>query len=125
MPGRLTLEDTAADQRSAARVIDFLANRPVTHVLGGHVERDLAGHTYVEGVTYHPNERRLELSRKDLMKLRSALASFNGFYASHGNYSITHPMHNLLAVLCAALVLLSVLGFALYRLLLWWRRCRG
>jgi hydroxyacylglutathione hydrolase len=125
MPGRLTLEDTAADQRSAARVIDFLANRPVTHVLGGHIERDLAGHTYAEGVTYHPNERRLELSRKDLMKLRSALASFNGFYASHENYSITHPMHNLLAVLCAALVLLSVLGFALYRLLLWWRRCRG
>ena len=43
MPGRLTLEDTAADQRSAARVIGFLANRPVAHVLGGHIERDTAG----------------------------------------------------------------------------------
>lgn len=124
MPGRLTLEDTPADQRSVARVIDFVANRPVTHVLGGHVERDLAGHTYAEGVTYHPNERPLELSREDLMKLPSALASFNGFYTSHENYSITHPMHNLLAVFCAALVLLSVLAFALYRLLLWWRRRR-
>ena len=122
MPGRLTLEDKAVDQKSAARVIDFLANRPVTHILGGHIERDLAGHTYAEGATYHPNERPLELSREDLMKLPSALASFNGFYASHENYSITHPMHNLLAVLCAAFVLLSVLGFALYRLLLWWRR---
>src|SRR6266704_1702455 len=124
MPGRLTLEDTAADQRSAARVIDFLTNRPVTHVLGGHIERDLAGHTYAEGATYHPNERPLELSREDLMKLPAALASFNGFYASHENYSITHPMHNLLAVLCAAFVLLSVLGFASYRLLLSWRRRR-
>ena len=122
MPGRLTLEDTAADQRSAARVIDFLTNRPVTHVLGGHIERDLAGHTYAEGATYHPNERPLELSREDLMKLPAALASFNGFYASHENYSITHPMHNLLAVLCAAFVLLSVLGFASYRLLRRWRR---
>ena len=121
MPGRLTLEDTAADQRSAARVIDFLANRPVTHVLGGHIERDLAGHTYAEGATYHPNERPLELSREDLMKLPAALASFNGFYASHENYSITHPMHNLLAVLCAAFVLLSILAFASYRFLLWWR----
>ena len=125
MPGRLTLEDTAADQRSAARVIDFLTNRPVTHVLGGHIERDLAGHTYAEGATYHPNERPLELSREDLMKLPAALASFNGFYASHENYSITHPMHNLLAVLCAAFVLLSVLGFASYRLLRRWRRRRA
>jgi len=121
MPGRLTLEDTAVDQKSAARVIDFLANRPVTHILGGHIERDLAGHTYAEGATYHPNERPLELSREDLMKLPSALASFNGFYASHEDYSITHPMHNLLAVLCAAFVLLSVLAFASYRSLLWWR----
>ncbi|HXM48592.1 MAG TPA: MBL fold metallo-hydrolase, partial [Pyrinomonadaceae bacterium] len=124
MPGRLTLEDTAADQRSAARVIDFLASRPVTHILGGHIERDLAGHTYAEGATYHPNERPLELSREDVMKLPSTLASFNGFYASHENYSITHPMHNLLAVLCAAFVLLSVLGFVSYRLLLSWRRRR-
>src|SRR6266403_3431729 len=124
MPGRLTLEDTAADQRSAARVIDFLASHPVTHVLGGHIERDLAGHTYAEGATYHPNERPLELSREDVMKLPSTLASFNGFYASHENYSITHPMHNLLAVLCAAFVLLSVLGFVSYRLLLSWRRRR-
>lgn len=124
IPGRLTLEDTAADKKSAARVIAFLANRPVTHILGGHIERDLAGHTYPEGATYHPNERPLELSREDLMKLPSALHSFNGFYASHENYSITDPMHNLLAVLCAALVLLSVLGFVSYRLLRRWRRRR-
>jgi hypothetical protein len=57
-------------------------------------------------------------------KMPLALASFNGFYASHENYSITHPMHNLLAVLCAAFVLLSVLGFASYRLLLRWRHGR-
>ena len=126
MPGRLTLEDIAADEKSAARVIEFLANRPLTHVVGGHIERDLAGHTYVQGVTYHPNERPLELSREDLMKLPLALASFNGFYAAHENYSITQPMHNLLAVLCAAFVLLSVLVFASYRLLLRWRHrhCR-
>src|SRR5438046_2173482 len=124
LAGRLTIEDTAAEKRSAARVIAFLANRAVAHVLGGHIERDTAGHTYAEGATYHPNERALELSRQDLVKLPSALASFNGFYASHENYSITQPMHNLLAVLCAAFVLLSVLAFALYRLLLGWRRRR-
>jgi hypothetical protein len=65
------------------------------------------------------------LSRDDLMKLPSALASFNGFYASHENYSITQPMHNLLAVICTAFVLLSILGFALTRLLLRWRHRRS
>ena len=124
MPGRLTLEDTGADKRSAARVIDFLATRPVAHILGGHIERDMAGHTYAEGSTYHPNERPLELSRQDLLALPSALASFNGFYASHENYSITHPMHNLLAlaVLAVAVLILIVWGV---RRLLRRRRRRG
>ncbi len=122
LAGRLTIEDTAAEKSSAARVIAFLANRPVAHTLGGHIERDTAGHTYAGGATYHPNERALELSRQDLVKLPSALASFNGFYASHENYSITHPMHSLLALLFAAFVLLSVVAFVIYRLLRWRRR---
>ena len=76
----------------------------------------MTGHTYAEGSTYHPSERPLELSREDLMKLPSALASFNGFYASHENYSITHPIHNLLTVLVAALALLFVVILIIYRL---------
>jgi hypothetical protein len=50
-----------------------------------------------------------------LMKLPSALASFNGFYASHENYSITHPMHNLLALLVVACALLFVVILMVYR----------
>jgi hydroxyacylglutathione hydrolase len=122
MPGRLTLEDTDADKKSAARVISFLATRPLRYILGGHIERDVAGHTYAEGSTYHPSERPLELSRGDLMKLPSALRSFNGFYASSENYSITHPMHNLLALLVAALALLFVVSLIVYRFV---RRRRG
>ena len=122
MPGRLTLEDIGADKKSAARVISFLGTRPLAHILGGHIERDITGHTYAEGSTYHPSERPLELSREDLMKLPSALASFNGFYASHENYSITHPMHNLLALLVAALALMFVVTLIVYRML---RRRRG
>src|SRR5436190_3304894 len=122
LPGRLTLADTGADKRSAERVIDFLATRSVAHILGGHIERDIAGHTYAEGSTYHPNERPLELSRPDLLALPSALASFNGFYASHENYSITHPMHNLVALLFGALASLTVVVFVLRRF--WQRRRR-
>jgi len=122
MPGRLTLEDTGADKKSAARVISFLGTRPLAHILGGHIERNTTGHTYAEGSTYHPSERPLELSREDLVKLPSALASFNGFYTSYENYSITHPMHNLLALLVAALALVFVVSLIVYRML---RRRRG
>ena len=46
----------------------------------------------------------------------SAIADgFNGFYASHENYSITHPMHNLLALLVVACALLSVVILMVYR----------
>jgi glyoxylase-like metal-dependent hydrolase (beta-lactamase superfamily II) len=121
LPGRLTIEDTAADRKSVARVIEFLAARPVAHILGGHIERDLGGRSYAEGSTYHPNERALELSRQDLLTLPSALATFNGFFASHENYSITHPMHNLLVLLFATVALLSIVVFALRR---WWKHRR-
>ena len=124
MPGRLTLEDIGADKRSAARMIEFLTNRPLTHILGGHIERDVNGRTYSEGSTYHPNERPLEFSREDLLKLPAALASFNGFYGSYENYSITDPMHNLLALLFGVVALLSLVIFGLYRLLLRRRRRR-
>jgi hydroxyacylglutathione hydrolase len=112
LPGRLTIEDTAADRKSVARVIEFLAGRPVAHILGGHIERNVAGHTYAQGSTYHPNERALELSRQDLLTLAAALKNFNGFYASHENYSITHPMHNLLLLLFAVATLVAVIVFA-------------
>jgi glyoxylase-like metal-dependent hydrolase (beta-lactamase superfamily II) len=38
LPGRLLIEDTAAYHESALRVIDFLKTRPLTHILGGHIE---------------------------------------------------------------------------------------
>jgi len=44
MPARLTIEDSAAYHASAARVVDFVQARPLTHILGGHIELDTAGH---------------------------------------------------------------------------------
>ena len=81
LPGRLLIEDTAAYHQSALRVIDFLKTRPLTHILGGHIELDTAGHAYRFGSHYHPNERRLELAREDLTALPAAFESFNGFQA--------------------------------------------
>src|SRR6266487_2317083 len=122
LPGRLLIEDTAAYHESALRVIDFLKTRPLTHILGGHIELNAAGRAYRFGSQYHPDEHRLELARADLTALPAAFQRFNGFYARYPNYILTDPIHNILALLSAVLVVLSLAVFGLYRL---WRRRRG
>ena len=121
MPARLLIEDAGAYRESAIRVIDFLKTRPLTHILGGHIELNAAGRAYRFGSHYHPNEHRLELARADLTALPAAFDRFNGFYARYPNYILTNPIHNILALLFAVLVMLSLAAFGLYRL---WRRRR-
>jgi Zn-dependent hydrolases, including glyoxylases len=122
LPGRLLIEDAAAYRESALRVVDFLKTRPLTHILGGHIELDTAGHAYRFGSHYHPNERRLELAREDLTALPAAFESFNGFYARHPNYILTNPIHNLLALAIIAVAVLILIVWGVRRLL---RRRRG
>src|SRR6185295_3723246 len=68
LPGRLLIADKSADLASAQRVVQFVSDKPVTYVLGGHVELDQAGNTFL-GVSYHPQERPLQLSKDQLLQL--------------------------------------------------------
>ena len=102
MPARLTMEDSAVYHASAVRVVNFVQARPLTHILGGHIELDTAGHAYGMGSHYHPNERRLELSKEDLLALPAALEGFNGFYARYPSFILSNPRHNLAAVAISA-----------------------
>jgi hydroxyacylglutathione hydrolase len=86
LPGRLFIADKAADLASARRVVDFIKDRPVTYVLGGHIELDTDGDTISWGSSYHPHEHVLELTRDDLLGLPAVIASFNGFYGRNGVY---------------------------------------
>jgi len=117
LPGRLLIEDAAAYRESALRVVEFLKTRPLTHILGGHIELDAAGHAYRFGSHYHPNEHRLELVREDLTALPAAFESFNGFYARHPNYILTNPIHNLVALAIIAVGVLILIVWGVRRLL--------
>jgi glyoxylase-like metal-dependent hydrolase (beta-lactamase superfamily II) len=121
LPGRLLIEDGGAYRESAVRVVDFLKARPLTHILGGHIELNTAGRPYRSGSHYHPDEHRLELARADLTALPPALQRFNGFYARYPNYILTNPIHNILALAFTVLVALGLVLFGLYQL--WRRRC--
>ena len=125
MAARLLIEDAAAYRESALRVVDFLKMRPLTHILGGHIELNSAGHAYGFGSHYHPNEHQLELAREDLTALPAAFESFNGFYARHPNYILANPIHNLLALAIIAVAVLIFIVWGVRRLLRRRRRRRG
>ena len=116
LPGRLLVDDATAYRASAIRIVDFLGSRPVTHILGGHIELDAEGQAYPHGSQHHPDERRLELTKEDLLALPAALDDFNGFYARHGNFIISNPVHNLLALAAAAVTILALLAWWLIRI---------
>jgi hydroxyacylglutathione hydrolase len=121
LPGRLLIEDAAAYRESALRVIDFLKTRPLTHILGGHIELNAAGRAYRFRSHYHPNERRLELARADLTALPAAFERFNGFYARYPNYILTNPIRNLLALVVIAVAVLIFIVWGVRWLLRRWR----
>jgi hydroxyacylglutathione hydrolase len=117
MPGRLLIDDGAAYRESALRVVDFLKIRPLSYILGGHIELNAAGHAYRFGSHYHPDEHRLELAREDLAALPAAFEKFNGFYARHPNYILTNPTRNLIALAIIAVAALIFIVWGVRRLL--------
>ena len=116
MPGRLLIDDGRAYRESALRVVDFLKTRPLSHILGGHIELNAAGGAYRFGSHYHPNEHRLELAREDLAALPAAFETFNGFYARHPNYILTNPNRILLTLAIIAVAVLIFIAWGVSRL---------
>jgi hypothetical protein len=88
MPGRLLIDDAAADLASAQRVASFVQDRPVRYVLGAHIEQTRSGELFPSGSTYHPDERPLQMDRADLLALPAALKRFNGFYTQQGRFTL-------------------------------------
>jgi Zn-dependent hydrolases, including glyoxylases len=109
LPGRLMVDDLDAYRASAARLVSFLGDRPVSHVLGAHIELDGAGELYQSGSQHHPNERALALEKADVLALPAALADFNGFYARHDHFVITNPKRNLLTLVAGVLLLVTAI----------------
>jgi hydroxyacylglutathione hydrolase len=125
LPGRLLVDDIDAYRASASRLAGFVQARPVTHVLGSHIELDAAGSAYPMGSRHHPDERPLQLTKADLLALPAALASFNGFYTRDANFIISNPIHNLVALAALALAVLVLLAWGVRRLVLRRRRKRA
>lgn len=115
LPGRLIIENAAADLASAHRVANFIKDRPVTYVLGGHIELDANGSSWSLGYRYHPNEHVLQLSKQDLLNLPNVLSHFNGFYNQSGMFVMYNQSRILLALAIVLILLLVALGVLVRR----------
>lgn len=72
--GRLYIVDWAAFSRSIDRLIAFSETRPITHVLGCHIEMTReAGVDYPVRTTYQPDEPPLEMTVAHLHAIRAAI----------------------------------------------------
>jgi glyoxylase-like metal-dependent hydrolase (beta-lactamase superfamily II) len=120
LPGRLIIDDAHADLASARRVADFIRDRPVTYVLGGHIELDTDGEMLTLGSHYHPREHVLQLTKQDLQGLPAIVSSFNGFYSRNGMFVLYSQTRILLALGFAFIVAIA----ALVILLRWYLRRR-
>ena len=124
MPGRLLIDDTDAELASAKRVAAFVKDRPVGYVLGGHIEMDATGKMLEWESTYHPNEHVLQMTKSDMLALPGAVASFNGYYTTSGEFTMMNSMRLLIAVTLFGLIALIILVVMMIRFIRRRRRAR-
>lgn len=124
LPGRLLIADKDADLASARRMARFAGEHPISYVLGGHIELDRAGNTFL-GDHYHPDERPLQLTKEQLLQLPAIVETFNGFYGSHGEYVLENQNRVLAAAAAVLIALLVAAGIGIRALLRRWRAKRS
>ena len=79
LPGRVYISDLDSSRASSRRLVEFIENRPVSHVLGGHLELDNGGRLYQPSSTYRPDQRELQLTREHVLALEQAFGDSSRF----------------------------------------------
>jgi glyoxylase-like metal-dependent hydrolase (beta-lactamase superfamily II) len=83
-PGRLYIQDWAEFAASIDRIAAFAARRPVSHILGCHIEMTTEpGVDYPVGTTYQPRERALEMTPGQLADVQAAVRQVYGQPGRH------------------------------------------
>jgi hydroxyacylglutathione hydrolase len=77
-PGRLYAEDVAQFAASTERLLAFAEARPVTRVLGCHIELAADGTEYPMGTLHQPDEAPLPLSMSDLATVAAGVRAARG-----------------------------------------------
>jgi hydroxyacylglutathione hydrolase len=121
MPARLLIDDTSAEVASTERVAAFVKDRPISFLLGGHIELNSAGDLFPWQSYYHPHEHVLQMTKDDALALPAAIRSFNGLYSAYGKFTMENSIRIL--IVFAVLVLVAVVA-SLWALIRYVRRRR-
>lgn len=124
LPGRLLIDNAAADLGSAERIAAFVKDRQISYALGGHIELNSAGKTFPWGSQYHPNEHVLQMTKDHLLALPAAIRSFNGIYTVRGNFIMMNSIRILIVEAALIIALLIAFVWFLVRYLRRRRRAR-
>jgi glyoxylase-like metal-dependent hydrolase (beta-lactamase superfamily II) len=82
--GRLYVDDHAVFLASVERMVEFASTRPVTHVLGCHIEMTgTPGRDFPIGATYQPDEPPLQLTVDQLTSVLDATAAIGARRGVH------------------------------------------
>ena len=109
LPARMLIDDSKAYSASAQRLADFVQTRPVTYVLGGHIEMDANGELFPWQSQFHPNERVLQMTKDGVLALPAAFSHFNGFYSKVGTFVFMDSIRILIVFTVGVLVVLIAL----------------
>ena len=78
-PGRLYVSDFPAYLASTRRLVEFTATRPVSHIVGCHIEQSSTPFVdYPVRTTYQPHEHSLEMGRAQLLEMLAGLEAMQG-----------------------------------------------
>lgn len=84
LPGRLYAPDVPAFVASLDKMVELAARRPVTHVMGCHVEMTRTpGLDYPLGCAYQPDEAPIQMRIDQLVSVRDAARSVAGQPGAH------------------------------------------
>ena len=75
LPGRLYINDWPSFVNSIAKLLDWIEDKPVSHVVGGHIEMQRTPNVqYLRGTKYQPDEAPLPLTVSDIEALYAAIS---------------------------------------------------
>ena len=78
-PGRIYIRDFDAFAKSNARMVEFTDGKPVSYILGTHVEQTRTPFLdYPVGTIYQPEEHPLALYRGALLEMQAAIDALHG-----------------------------------------------
>ncbi len=117
LPGRIYINDLDSFRASSQRLVEFTENRPVSHVLGGHLEMDDEGKLYGSNSNYHPDERDLQMTAEHVLAFDQAISDFGSFaiYSTQDDFvlvntgNILRIIGGIVAVCVVALVFIGIL----------------